>query len=123
MTGWAPWQEFSQAVISPEDFALRPGQAREVKVTVRSTDGYAHRLAVTALTNPKSLGTGASVTPAIAAVYKIPGKPNPYPAAAVPRPVPPAPPFDWLPVALGVGGAAVLAALVTAARKLKISKR
>ncbi|WP_187365603.1 hypothetical protein [Trebonia kvetii] len=53
------------------------------------------------------------------------GKANPLWATpkALPARQPPAPPFPWLSIGLGVLGAAVLAGLVQAARKLRITRR
>lgn len=123
--GWTPWHAYGQATVSPGGFTLQPGQARQVKITVRATDGYRHRLAVTAQARPQGAGKGASVTPAVAAAYTIPGSPNPAYAepVSVPRPVAPGPGFPWWPVALGGLILAVLGVLANFGRRFKLTRR
>lgn len=121
--GWTPWHAYPQATVSPSALSLKAGQSRMVKVTVHSTDGYHHRLAITAAAKPLTVKSGAAVTPAVAAAYTIPGKPNPYAGpVALAAPVKPGQ-FPWLPVGLAAAGAAGLAGLVTAGRKLRITRR
>lgn len=121
--GWTPWHAYPQATVSPAAVTLKAGQAVRVKVTVHSADGFHHRLAITAAAKPLAVKSGAAVSPAVAAAYTIPGKPNPYASAvAIGRPVTPGR-FPWTDLGLGAAALAVLAGLVTAGKKLRITLR
>jgi hypothetical protein len=96
---WIPDKVFKDAKIAPKQYDLAPGQRHPVMVTVRSTDGYAHNLAVMVMATPPTVKVGASVGTALAAKFVIEGKPKAYQPITVPIP---SEGFPWT-LAAGVG--------------------
>lgn len=71
---WVLWGEFDHARVTPERFTLQPGQTQIVKVVVNSSDGYQHRLSITAEVVQTGTSGQAKVVPAVGARYVVEGK-------------------------------------------------
>lgn len=104
---WVPWQPYRQATVTPESFSLSPGQMENLTVTVHSTDGYRHDLAVNAIVKANSVKAGAGVQTIVAPRYVVQGNPNPYqtPVNASPQT---GEGFPWEILAFGAAGLGTL---------------